>query len=147
MDPVSALGLASAATGIIAKLIPTILHLIETWEGIKQVDDTNIGFVEELQALEFSLTVIDNELRKDNSVVEQSDWWNSSRMTDLLSNAVKTMSRLDVIFTDMSKQRRVLQSMRSYYRGRMYQEEIGTLMNRLRTYTSCLKLPTTIAAL
>lgn len=147
MDPVTGLGIASASISIIAKIIPTILSVKETWDGIKQVDETNGGFIEELVAFEFSLTVIDTELRREDSAIEQSEWWDSSRMTDLLHNAVKTMSRLDVIFKDMSRNRKVLQSARSYYRGKMYESEIGHLTNRLRTYTSCLKLPTTIVAM
>ena len=147
MDPVTIIGITGGATGIIAKLIPAILLIKETWDGIKQVDEMNVGFIEELQAFEFSLTIINNELSKENSVVEESEWWNSSRMTELLSNAVKTMSRLDVIFKDMSRNRRVLEAARKYYRGKMYETEIGHLTNRLRTYTSCLKLPTTIVAM
>ena len=147
MDAITIFGITGSATGIIAKLIPAILLVKETWDGIKQVDETNTGFIEELEAFELSLTVINNELRKEISIVEESEWWNSSRITDLLSNAVKTMSRLDAIFKDMSRNRRVLEAMRKYCRGEMYETEIGHLTNRLRTYTSFLKLPTMIVAL
>jgi hypothetical protein len=147
MDPLTGLGIASAATSIIAKIIPTIFSVKEAWEGIKQVDETNAGFIEELTAFEFALNVINNGLRKGGPAVEQEEWWSTGRMTDLLHNAVKTMSRLDFIFKDMSRERRVLASMRSYYRGHMYEKEIGHLTNRLRTYTSCLKLPTMISVM
>jgi hypothetical protein len=147
MDPVSALGIASSAISIISKILPTVLSVKEGWDGIKNVDESNAGLVEELDAFQFSLTVIDTELRKENSTIESSDWWNSSRITDLLTNSVKTVSRLGSIFKDVCRKRRMLQSVRSYYRSSMYEKEIGHLTRRLRTYTTCLHLPTTIVVM
>ena len=147
MDPITGLSIGGAAISLIAKLIPSIVHVKETWDGIKQIDETNTGFIEELGAFEFSLQVISKELQKKDSMALQNSWLHNSRMTDLLHNAVKTVSRLDFIFQELSRERKVLNAARSYYRGKMYEAEVGHLTNRLRTYTSCLQLPVTVIAL
>lgn len=146
MEPASCIGIASAALSVIAKLGPTIISIKESWDGVKNIEEFNNGFVEELDAFQFSLAVVDVELRKDSSPIIGSDWWNGSRITDLLTNSVKTVTRLDLVFKDVARKRRMLQSVRSYVRSCMYKEEVGHLMTRLRTYTTCLNLPAVILA-
>src|SRR4051812_14008052 len=64
MEPASALGIASAVVSIVAKIVPTLISLKEQWDGIRKIDETNMGFLEELDAFQFSLMLIDTEFRR-----------------------------------------------------------------------------------
>jgi hypothetical protein len=147
MDPVTALGAASAALSIVSTLVPTLLSLKNHWSGIRNIDETNTSFLDELDSFQFSLVLIDTELRQGTAIREISGWWDADRLTNLLTNATKTMSRLDAIFRDITKRRMSLPKLRSYYRASMYDKEIGHLMVRVKTYTSCLSVPAMLIAL
>jgi hypothetical protein len=147
MEPAAVFGTATAAITLIAKMVPTLLSLKEQWDGIKHIDETNTGFLEELDAFQFSLAMIDVELRKPTLPPETRAWWDPDRITGLLTNATKTVTRLDAVFGNVSRKRNRFQSIRSYYRASMYEREIGHLMLRVRTYTTCLSLPATLVAM
>ena len=146
MDPVSALGIAKAVLPIVSAMVPTLIALKEHWTGIRKIDETNSDFLEELDAFQFSLALIDTEVRKSATNRELPGWWDVSRLTGLLTNATKTLSRLDAIFRDITRRRETLQKLRSYYRATMYDKEIGHLLLRIKTYTSCLSIPAMLMA-
>ncbi len=147
MDPVSALGAASAAVSIVSNMVPALISLKEHWTGISNIDETNQSFLEELDAFQFSLVLIDTEVRRGTDIREVPGWWDDDRLTSLLTNATKTLSRLNAIFGDITRRRLSLPKLRSYYRASMYDKEIGHLRLRIRTYTSCLSVPAMLIAL
>jgi hypothetical protein len=146
MDPASALGIASAVVSIVSKMVLTLISLKQHWSGIRNIDETNSSILEKLDAFQFSLVLIDTKVRRGTTIREIPGWWDASRLTRLLTNATKTVSRLDTIFQDITRRTESLHKLRSYYRATMYDKEIGHLMLRIKTYTSCLSIPAMLMA-
>jgi hypothetical protein len=147
MDPFTILGAASASLSIISNLVPALLKLKEHWTGIGKIDETNTGFIEELDAFESSLVIFETELRKYSSSTRLDGWWDIDRMNRLLANASKTVSRLESMFLDVGRKRKFMQNMRAYYRASMYDKEVGHLLLRIKTYTMSLSMPIMLRAM
>jgi hypothetical protein len=147
MDPASAIGIAATSVTLVRTLGQGILTVKSILEGIKNIDDSTKGFGEELSAFEFSLTILDYELRKGRLIPEIQGWWDPMRLDTLLKNATKTFSRLEALFSEISRRRSLLQNVREYYRTTKCGEEIQHLRLRVNTYTTALNIPVLLLAM
>jgi hypothetical protein len=147
MDPASAIGIAASSITLVRLLAQGLLSVKSVLEGIRDIDDSTRGFGEELNAFEFTLTILDYELRKGTMIPEIQGWWQPARLDSLLKNATKTFSRLDAIFREINRRRTLLQNVREYYRSTRCDEEIRHLRLRISTYTTALNVPVFLLAM
>ncbi|KAF2425513.1 hypothetical protein EJ08DRAFT_700319 [Tothia fuscella] len=147
MDPASAAGIASGSIAITKILGETVLSVKTMVQGIKDIDESTQGLSEELGAFEFSLTILNYELRKGSMMPEIQEWWQPARLDVLLNNPMKTFSRLEGIFSEIHRRRKLLQNVREYYRMSRYDEEMRHLRLRISTYMTALNVPVVLLAI
>ncbi|KAK3372672.1 hypothetical protein B0H63DRAFT_527499 [Podospora didyma] len=142
---------ATAAVGVV-KLIQDVgsgvVSLRSTVHGIQGIDAVVAGFQGELDALQYALTVLSTEVESSKGTLPATvaKWWRTASLENILESAVKTLDRLQVVFGEIRKDRRMLGKARRYYASRQYEEEIRHLRNCIGTYISCLNLPVILIA-
>jgi len=141
MDPVSIVGIAASTTSLLKNLLEASLGLPSALRGIKTIDETTEEVANEVEVFRSILLLFENELLTNELVPAVRRWWDPSRLEELLSNVVKTFSRLEAIVKDVGKQRSVLLSLRQYWRSKSYGREIGHLRLRIGTYITALQIP------
>ena len=148
MDPISVLGGVVTTLQLLGNLSSTLRLVSQLHQGIRDIDENTRHFRQDLDALQFSLTVIDRELRRSDhaDAVFEDDWWASGQLDRILHNATATFGRLETIFSDLSRQTPVLPRLRAYYRSRRYDEQISHLRLRVMAYISTLTLPVIVVS-
>jgi hypothetical protein len=147
MEPVAAFSVVAGSITLVRLLGQNVLSVKTILRDIKNIVDSTQGFGEELGAFEFALTMLDSELRKGTMNSEIQEWWNPTRLDDLLSNATKTFSRLAAIFNEINRQRGLMHNIRQYYRTSRSDDEIRHLRLRIITYTGALNIPVILSAM
>ena len=64
MDPASIVAMTATAANAVRLLGQGVLSVIDMLHGIRDVDASTRGFSEELGAFQFTLTILDCEIRK-----------------------------------------------------------------------------------
>jgi len=141
-----ALGATAAAIQILANLGKTILFLQSAIRDVRHIDETTAYFEQELDAFQFTLVVFSAELRGHAWGAQTPAWCRPDVIERLFANAMSTFSRLEYIFTDISKQRTSVQKLREYYRAKQYEDEVRVLRQHVSTYMSTLTLPILLLA-
>src|ERR1700743_2915044 len=118
MDPASIVGIITGSATLLKTLLDTSLGLQSTLREIKAIDGATEELVEELELFRSILLLFETELRTGELVPDVRRWWDPSRLEELLSNAVKTLSRLEAIVKDVGKERSVLSTLRQYWRSK-----------------------------
>jgi len=144
MDPASAVGIAVTTTSLLKTLLEASLGLSSALREIKTIDVTTEELANELEAFRSILLLFENELRTSEFVPDVRRWWSLPSLDELLSNVVKTFSRLEAIVKDVGKQRSVLSTLRQYWRSKSYDTEIGHLRLRIGTYITALHIPVSL---
>jgi hypothetical protein len=124
-----------------------VLAVKITIQGIRNVEEITQGLGEEIGAFAFALTVLESELRKGALLHQSHDWWDETKINELLHNATKTFSRLQAIFCDINRRRTALQNVREFYRSTQRDDEIKHLRLRITTYTTALNVPMILLAM
>jgi hypothetical protein len=141
MDPVSIVGVAASTTSLIKTLLEVSLVLPSTLREIKTIDETAEEIAKEVEDFRSILLLFETERQTSELVPDVRRWWDLSKLEELLSNAVKTFSRLEDIVKDVRKQRSVASSLRQYWQSKSYDREIGHLRLRIGTYRTALQIP------
>jgi hypothetical protein len=141
MDPVSIVGITASAASLFKLLLEGSLSLQSAIRGIKTIDETTEELTGELEAFRSILLVFETELQTSELVPSVHRWWDPLRLEELLSNVLKTFSRLDIIIRDVGKQRSVLANLRKYWRSKSYDKETSHLRLRIGTYITALQIP------
>jgi Fungal N-terminal domain of STAND proteins len=141
MDPVSIVGITVTTASLLKQLLSASLGLQSIVREIKSIDEAAEGLAEELEAFKQILLVFETALRTSELVPDVCRWWDPSRLEELLSNVVKTFSRLEAIIKDVGKQKSELSSIRQYWRSKNYDKEIDHLRLRIKTYMTALQIP------
>jgi hypothetical protein len=147
MEPASVAGITASTVTLVRLLAHGVLSVKNMLYGIKNIDEITRGFGWELDAFQFSLTILNYELRKGTLIPEIQGWWDPLRLDELLNNATKTFSRLEAIFSDIYRRRIMFQSLQEYYRTTRYDQEINHLRLRINIYTSSLNIPVVLLAM
>ena len=141
MDPVSVFGIVTGSVTLLKTLLEASPGLQSTLREIKTIDGATEELAEELETFRSILLLFETELRTSELVPDVGRWWDPSRLEELLSSAVKTLSRLDTIVKDVGKQRSVLSTLRQYWRSKSYDKEVRHLRLRFGTYITALQIP------
>jgi hypothetical protein len=146
MDPASIVELTSSSITLLKTLGQGVLSVKALLHGIRDVDEATQGFREELDAFHFSLTVFDFEIRHRSMISELQGWWGIEKLEVLVTNAIKTFSRLEAIFCDINRHRSILRKPRQYITTNQYGQEITHLRLRINTYTLAFNVPVVLLA-
>ena len=147
MEAAAIVGITAASISLITVLSQSVLKVKDLYTGIRDVSESLQSFADDLDAFQFALTILDYELRKKSAGPQIAQWCNPLRLESLLVNATKTFSKLEQIFSDVSKHRSKLADLRKYYRASRYEEQVTTLHLRMSTYTSSLNMPVLLLAM
>ena len=149
MDPLTLTVTALSCVKLVHDLGQGIVALRATIQGIKGIDDLIAGFTGELDALQLSLTILDYEIHASKGALPAAvaKWWRDASLENILENALQTFDRLNLIFADISRDRRLWGSSRQYISSKVYDDEMRHLRHRLGTYVSCLNLPVILLAM
>lgn len=149
MDPLTLTVTALSCVKLVHDLGQGIVTLRAAIQAIKGIDDLILGFTGELDALQLSLAILDSEIHASKGALPAavSKWWRDASLESILENAVQTFDRLNAIFSDISRDRRLWASSRKHISSKVYDDEIRHLRHRLGTYVSCLNLPVILLAM
>lgn len=144
MDPLSVIGGVAATLQLLDGLVRTVHRVNRLYRALREIDDSVRDLRQDLDAIQFALAVIDQSFRKGTSVFGTDAAVNVRQLDGVLMNAAQTFSRLEVIFLDLGKCRRILPQMRALYRSKQYGPQVAHLRLRITTYISALTLPVVI---
>jgi hypothetical protein len=114
--------------------------------NIRDINETALGFSEELDTFNFSLTILDFEIQNGSAVPEVQGWSKTELLT-LLANARKTFFRLQTILQDVRKRRSILPGFQQYLCTNLHEQEIRRLWLRIIMYTSAFNIPVVLLAM
>ncbi|KAI9855747.1 MAG: hypothetical protein M1813_009637 [Trichoglossum hirsutum] len=114
--------------------------------NIRDTNETALGFSEELDTFNFSLTILDFEIQNGSAVPEVQGWSKTELLT-LLANARKTFFRLQTILQDVRKRRSILPGFQQYLCTNLHEQEIRRLWLRIIMYTSAFNIPVVLLAI
>jgi hypothetical protein len=141
MDPASIFGIAASTVSIFKLLLEGSLSLQSAIREIRNIDDSTEELAGELGAFRSILLVFETELQTSELVPFVHRWWDPLRLEELLTNVLKTFSRLEVIIQDVGKERSMLANLRQYWRSKSYDKETSHLRLRIGTYITALQIP------
>ena len=140
--------IAVGTIGLLRTVGQAVLSVKAMYHGIRDVRESTRGLGEDLEAFNFSLTTILNmEIRNGSMVRDIQGWWGIPQLDALLTNARMTFLRLETIFGEIRKERKILQRPREYIRTNRYDQEISHLRLRINTYISTVNLPVVLLAM
>jgi hypothetical protein len=144
-------GTFSIALGTIAlpqTVGQAVLSVRTMYRGIRDVHKSTRGLGEDLEAFNFSLTTILNmEIRNGYVTRDIRGSWSVPQLDGLLINARTTFLRLETIFGEIKKERKILRRLREYIRTNRYDQEISHLRLRINTCISVFNVPVVLLAM
>ncbi len=145
MDPLSVVGAVAATLQLLHGLVCTVHRVSRLCRELQDVDGSTRNLRQDLDAMQFALAVTDQALRNGDSGGNEG-WRNSECLDGILENASQTLSRIESIFQDLSKERKILPRLREFYRSKGYGQEISHHRLRVTTYISMLTVPVIITS-
>jgi hypothetical protein len=141
MDPLSIIGGVAATLQLLDGLVRTVHRINRLYTALREVDESVHDLRQDLDTMQFALVVIDQYFQEKTALFGTDAAVDVGQLDGVLTNAVQTFSRLEVIFLDLNKCRRILSQMRAVYKAKQYGPQVAHLRLRITTYISALTLP------
>ncbi|KAH8900563.1 hypothetical protein GQ53DRAFT_129232 [Thozetella sp. PMI_491] len=145
MDPVSAIGVASAALTFLQVLAGGINNIKTMMRDASSLKENFKDLFGELDALHDVLEAMTDEVENRSPLSDVPSWWSQHRLSTLLQNATRTTTRLGLILQDLKRQRNPFPRLWQYYRAQGYDREVNTLRARMSLYIVSLQVPVFIS--
>ena len=131
MDPGIIIGVTASSATLLKLLSEGVSTVKAMIQGIRRVDETTQYLASELDAFQSSLGILEQELRRSSTNQAMQRFWNPTKLDGLLVNAAKTVSRLEEIYGEISRQRSGLRKVREYLCASRRQQEPQHLRARI----------------
>ena len=141
MDPASIIGIASGSLTLLKSILAGFQGLQTGLRDIRSIDANTEGLIGEVDAFHFVVLTFERELQTSELIPDIRRWWDGAQLDGLLTNAKKTLTRLDGIAKEVGKQRVVLPALRQYWRSKGYDQEFQHLRLRIGTFVAALRIP------
>ena len=141
MDPASIVGIASGSLTLLKSILDGFHGLQTALRDIRSIDTDTEGLVGEVDAFHFVVLTFERVLQTSELIPDVRRWWDGTQLDGLLTNAKKTLIRVDNIVKEVSKNRSVLPALRKYWRSKGYDKEFQHIRLRIGTFTAALRIP------
>ncbi|RSL45596.1 hypothetical protein CEP53_010706 [Fusarium sp. AF-6] len=137
-------GSVAAVLQLIQAVGKTVIQVNQAYHDIRDMDDTLRDFDNQLGATQMMLSVLSDGIQRSTLGPSTPPWWNQDVLEGLLNSCNRSYSRLETIFSNISRQMSSGTSLGAYIKKRRYDSDISLLRHSIDTYTSALQLPVLI---
>ncbi|RMJ15414.1 hypothetical protein CDV36_004914 [Fusarium kuroshium] len=137
-------GSVAAVLQLVQAVGKTVIQVNQVYHDIRDMDDTLRDFDNQLGATQMMLSVLSDGIQRSTLGPSTPPWWNQDVLEGLLNSCNRSYSRLQTIFSNISRQMSSGTSLGAYIKKRRYDSDISLLRHSIDTYTSALQLPVLI---